>query len=95
MSCVLLWERAVNQQAIQQARALVHVTDADRRADETSGDAIMDPALGMGVDRHIISVWAEGPEKPQRLELALLHQITLIDPVDVRVALEDVLGARP
>ena len=92
---VILLERAIDQEPVPAASIIILVTDAHPRIDQVSHSAIMHAALGMTVDGDIILLLPQLPQEPQGFNLARADKVLLVNRIQVRVSLQQVLRPGP
>ncbi len=95
MTRVILQQNLVDEFAVEPAEAFVFVADADGRAGDARGDAIMHPALRMRVDGNVVTFAPQRPKKAKCLELAGLDEVFLMDAIEMRIVFQQVSGTGP
>ena len=92
---VILRQGAVDEEFVQRPGTFVLVAGAEACGDHAGNEAVVNPALRMRVERDVVTLAAQLPEKFQRREFPGGHQIALMHGVDVGVSFEQFLGGAP
>src|SRR2546421_9462535 len=77
---IVLGQQSIDTQAIKNWRPMVAMTDARVGSDQTRHDAVVQPALRMSIERHIVIFVAQAQQKSQRRRHGLGSEIPLKNP---------------
>ena len=92
---VILRDGLMHEQPVQRRGVLVGVAHAPPRPDEAREHAVVNATLGVGVDGKVVAFAPQPEQERQRRTHPLLDQIFLMHGVHVRIALQQILRARP
>ena len=95
MTLVILRDGAVHEQPVKPRAILVSVTQSLARIYDSRNAPIRDAALRMRIDRNVVAVSPQLAKQRHRTRLAGADEVLLINRIDMRISIEQVLRPFP